>query len=167
MRCVPLNGPYNSIQTIPIYGTSSPRRAQNRKPWSSVDKSMKRCPKCNRTYTTGNQKFCTHDGGLLEVVPPSQSETIRISSQLKDTIEEAPTRAISRELTAESTGQFDPFKTVMARPEETTGGRGRNTGELAPPSPSAPFSPAPTSASLPPLPSGSLPASDSGTLPSL
>jgi len=126
---------------------------------------MKRCPKCNRTYTTGNQKFCTHDGGLLEVVPPSQSETIRISSQLKDTIEEAPTRAISRELTAESTGQFDPFKTVMARPEETTGGRGRNTQDLAPPS--APLSPAPTSASLPPLPSGSLPASDSGTLPSL
>ena len=128
---------------------------------------MKRCPKCNRTYTTGNQKFCTHDGGLLEVVEGSQGETIRISSQLKDTIEEAPTRAISRELTAESTGQFDPFKTMMARPEETTGSRGRNTGELAPPSPSAPFSPAPTSASLPPLPSGSLPASDSGTLPSL
>jgi len=128
---------------------------------------MKRCPKCNRTYTTGNQKFCTHDGGLLEVVEGSQGETIRISAQLKDTIEEAPTRAISRELTAESTGQFDPFKTMMARPEETTGSRGRNTGELAPPSPSAPFSPAPTSASLPPLPSGSLPASDSGTLPSL
>jgi len=128
---------------------------------------MKRCPKCNRTYTTGNQKFCTHDGGLLEVVEGSQGETIRISAQLKDTIEEAPTRAISRELTAESTGQFDPFKTMMAHPEETTGSRGRNTGELAPPSPSAPFSPAPTSASLPPLPSGSLPASDSGTLPSL
>ena len=126
---------------------------------------MKRCPKCNRTYTTGNQKFCTHDGGLLEVVPPSQSETIRISSQLKDTIEEAPTRAISRELTAESTGPFDPFKTMMARPEETTGGRGRNTQDLAPPS--APLSAAPTSASLPPLPSGSLPASDSGTLPAL
>ena len=129
---------------------------------------MKRCPKCNRTYATGNQKFCTHDGGLLEVVPPSQSETIRIdSSQLKDTIEEAPTRAISRELIPESTPQFDPLKTVMARPEETTGGRGRNTQDLAPPS--APLSPAQTSASLPPLPqpSGSLPASDSGTLPSL
>jgi hypothetical protein len=129
---------------------------------------MKRCPKCNRTYTTGNQKFCTHDGGSLEVVEGSQGETIRIdSAQLKDTIEEAPTRAISRELVSESTGQFDPFKTIMARPEETTGGRGRNTQDLAPLS--APLPPAQTSASLPPLPqpSGSLPASDSGTLPSL
>jgi hypothetical protein len=127
---------------------------------------MKRCPKCNRTYATGNQKFCTHDGGLLEVVEGSQGDTIRIdSAQLKDTIEEAPTRAISRELTAESPGQFDPFKTVMARPGETTGGRGRSTGDLAPPS--APLSPAPTSASLPPPPSGSWPESDSGTLPSL
>jgi hypothetical protein len=126
---------------------------------------MKRCTKCNRTYTTGNQKFCTHDGGLLEVVESGQGDTIRIdSAQLKDTLDEAPTRAISRELTAESTGQFDPFKTMMARPEETTGGRGRNTQDLAPPS--APLS-APTSASLPPPPSGSLPASDSGTLPSL
>src|SRR6266404_8498144 len=124
---------------------------------------MKRCPKCNRNYATGNQKFCTHDGGLLEVVEGTQGETIRIdSAQLKDTIDEAPTRAISRELVSESTGQFDPFKTIMARPE---GGPGRNTGELAPPS--APLSSAPTSASLPPLPSGSLPPSDSGTLPSL
>lgn len=127
---------------------------------------MKRCPKCNRTYTSGSQKFCTLDGGLLEVVEGSQGETIRIdSAQLKDRIEDAPTRAISRELTAESTGQFDPFKTIMARPQETTGGRGRNTQDLEPPS--APLRPAPTSASLPPLPSGSLPASDSGTLPSL
>ncbi len=127
---------------------------------------MKRCPKCNRTYATGNQKFCTHDGGLLEVVEGSQGDTIRIdSAQLKDTIEEAPTRAISRELTGESTGQFDPFKTVIARPQETTGGRGRNTQDLPPPS--APLSPAQTSASLPPLPSGEWPASDSGTLLSL
>lgn len=126
---------------------------------------MKRCPKCNRTYATGNQKFCTHDGGLLEVVAASQSDTIRIdSAQLKDSID-APTRAISRELTAESAEPFDPFKTIMARPGETTGGSGRNTQDLAPPS--APLSPAPTSASLPPLPSGSLPPSDSGTLPSL
>ena len=126
---------------------------------------MKRCPKCNRTYATGNQKFCTHDGGLLEVVAASQSDTIRIdSAQLKDTAD-APTRAISRELTAENAEPFDPFKTMMARPGETTGGRSRNTQDLEPPS--APLPPGATSASLPPLPSGSLPASDSGTLPSL
>lgn len=127
---------------------------------------MKRCPKCNRTYATGNQKFCTQDGGLLEVVAATQSDTIRIdSSQLRDTIDNAPTRAISRELTPESAEQFDPFKTMMARPEGTTRATGRNTQDLTPPS--APLPPGATSASLPPLPSGSLPASDSGTLPSL
>lgn len=26
---------------------------------------MKRCPKCNRTFADGPQKFCTHDGGVL------------------------------------------------------------------------------------------------------
>ena len=129
---------------------------------------MKRCPKCNRTYASGNQKFCTQDGGLLEVVEGAQGDTIRIDSdKFKDTVEEAATRAISRELVSES-AQFDPFKTVMARPEETTGAKSRNTQDLVPPA-SAPLPPAPTSASLPPLTqgSGSLPASDSGTLPSL
>lgn len=129
---------------------------------------MKRCPKCNRTYATGSQKFCTQDGGLLEVVEGSQGDTIRIdSAQFRDTIEEAPTRAISRALVSESTGQFDPLKTVMARPDETTAGQGRNTQDLT--IPSAPLPPAQTSASLPPLPqsSGSLAAPDSGTLPSM
>src|SRR3989442_1679155 len=26
---------------------------------------MKRCPKCNRTFSTETQKFCTHDGAPL------------------------------------------------------------------------------------------------------
>jgi hypothetical protein len=32
---------------------------------------MKRCPKCDRTYTNDAQKFCTHDGGVLvtDVLP--------------------------------------------------------------------------------------------------
>jgi hypothetical protein len=124
---------------------------------------MKRCPKCNRTYTTDNQKYCTQDGGVLEAVEANQSDTIRIdSSQLKQTVPEArddaATRAISRELIPETPAEFDPFKTVMARPGGTTGVSGRDTGDLA--TPSAPLTPAPTSASLPPLP-------DSGTLPSL
>lgn len=105
---------------------------------------------------------------MLQVVEGSQGETIRIdSAQFRDTIEEAPTRAISRELVSESTSQFDPLKTVMAHPDETTAGQGRNTQDLT--IPSAPLPPAQTSASLPPLPqsSGSLAASDSGTLPSL
>lgn len=46
---------------------------------------MKRCPKCNRTYTDDNQKFCTHDGGRLMAdkdAPTAQdlSETIQASS---------------------------------------------------------------------------------------
>lgn len=133
---------------------------------------MKRCPKCNRTYTTDNQKYCTQDGGILETVEATQGDTIRIdSSQLKQTLpdarDNAATRAISRELIPETPAEFDPFKTVMARPGGTTGVGGRDTGDLAPPS--APAPPAPTSASLPPLPrsSDSSPLPDSGTLPSL
>ncbi|MFS8084371.1 MAG: hypothetical protein ACMG6H_01980, partial [Acidobacteriota bacterium] len=92
---------------------------------------MKRCPKCNRTFSAANQKFCTNDGGLLEVVEGGQSETIRIdSAQFKDTLEEAATRAISRELAPEPPAQFDPFKTVMARPQETTGVPRPNTQDL-------------------------------------
>ncbi len=83
---------------------------------------MKRCPKCNRTFTTNTQKFCTHDGGVLVAVDTDQ-ETIRIDSTQPG---DAPTKTISRELAPETTGEFDPFKTVMSRPE-STGSR-----ELAP-----------------------------------
>jgi hypothetical protein len=91
---------------------------------------MKRCPKCNRTYTTDTQKFCTHDGVVLEVLGVSQGDTIRIDSVQID--DDAPTKAISRDLAAEVTGGFDPFKTVMSRPEETTANRPRDTQDLAP-----------------------------------
>ena len=143
---------------------------------------MKRCPKCNRTYTTDTQKFCTHDGVVLEVLGVSQGDTIRIDSVQID--DEAPTKAISRDLPSEVTGGFDPFKTVMSRPEETTANRPRDTQDLAPPtstplpsppvrevmvdtSPGAPSPSQPTmqlsgsaatSAPLPPPPSAPLPA---------
>jgi hypothetical protein len=91
---------------------------------------MKRCPKCNRSYTTDTQKFCTQDGGLLVAVDMGQ-ETIRIdTAQLAD---DAPTKAISRELVSETTGAFDPFKTVMERPEATPGPR-HDTRDLPTPS---------------------------------
>jgi hypothetical protein len=106
---------------------------------------MKRCPKCNRTYTTDTQKFCTHDGGILEAVQSPQGDTIRIDSSALD----APTKAISRELVSDS-GKFDPYKTTIGQPlppkEETTEGRGRITQDLAPVTP------------LPPPDSGTLPA---------
>src|SRR5258706_895210 len=106
---------------------------------------MKRCPKCSRTYTTNTQKFCTHDGVVLEGVEVG-SETIRIEPASVD--DDAPTKAISRELV---TGDFDPLKTVMSRPDGTVAGRPRNTQDLSPPSttlqPTPPRPPAPQSGS--------------------
>jgi len=144
---------------------------------------MKRCPKCNRSYTTDTQKFCTHDGGLLVAVDMGP-ETIRIdASQLGD---EAPTKAISRELASEVTGGSDFFKTVISRPEETTSERPANTADLkspsttlqppaqppGPPGGSGQISPPPMSATLaasPPMPtmqlSGRGPTATSAPLP--
>jgi hypothetical protein len=124
---------------------------------------MKRCPKCNRTYTTDTQKFCTHDGGILVAVESPQADTIRIDSAQLD----APTKAISRELVPESTEKFDPYRTMVAQKpaasERTTEPRGRITQDLTPVEP--PPSPPERSAPLPPL--EPLPSPDSGTLPRL
>jgi hypothetical protein len=123
---------------------------------------MKRCPKCNRTYTTNTQKFCTHDGGILDAVDMGQ-ETIRLdSSQLDD---DAPTKVISRELVSETTAEFDPFKTVVSRPEGTVSVGPPDTQDLpsttlyppaaqppAPPAGSGQVSPASPQASAPPPP---------------
>lgn len=117
---------------------------------------MKRCPKCNRTYTTDSQKFCTHDGVVLESVDVGL-ETIRTeSAPVND--QDAPTKAISRELVSEVTGGFDPFKTVMSRPEGTVAGGPRNTQDLSSPSttlePTAPtpFATLPGSGQVSPTP---------------
>ncbi len=141
---------------------------------------MKRCPKCNRTYTTDTQKFCTHDGGVLVDPESAHAETIRIdSAQFRD----APTKTISRELPPD---QFDPYKTVVERPAATPLGRARDTQDLAAPPAAveseqpqtsapltapgsgqiAPPPPPPTSASLSPPPptSGALPSPGSGPI---
>jgi hypothetical protein len=120
---------------------------------------MKRCPKCNRTYTTSTQKFCTHDGGILESAEVGQ-ETIRIDSTQFDTDE--PTKAISRELTKETPSDFDPFKTVIARADQTvTDGLrdNQNTSSRLQPTPAPPPPPDQsedmmqrTMASIPPPP---------------
>ena len=141
---------------------------------------MKRCPKCNRTYATNTQRFCTQDGMSLVTVEAHQGETIRIdSAQLKD-FDDEETKVISRDLVPEGTADFDPFKTVMAQPERTAGIPNRDTQDLVPPastSTSLPTSgsisasqPGSSSAPLPgsssaPLPAE--PAADSGTLSSL
>jgi hypothetical protein len=89
---------------------------------------MKRCPKCSRTFTTSTQKFCTHDGVVLETVEES-AETIRIEAS--DLDDDTPTKAISRELVPEISGDFDPLKTVMSRPEGTVAGVPRNTQDIS------------------------------------
>ena len=116
---------------------------------------MKRCPKCNRTYKTDTQKFCTHDGGILVAVESPHADTIRIDSSQLD----APTKAISRELI--DPGKFDPYKTTIGQPppkrEETAEPRGRITQDLTPLAPPPP----------PPEVSAPLVPPDSGTLPQL
>src|SRR5438876_8004093 len=77
---------------------------------------MKRCPKCNRTFSTETQKFCTHDGAPLVTAESHQGETVRIDSAQIEGLDNAPTRAISRDLTPPTA--FDPYKTVLAPSEE-------------------------------------------------
>jgi hypothetical protein len=114
---------------------------------------MKRCPKCNRAYTTNTQKFCTHDGGILVLVDTPQADTIRIDSAQLD----APTKAISRELVPEA-GKVDPYKTMIGQPppasQGTTEPRARITQDLTPvePPPPPPETSAPDSGTLPRLP---------------
>ena len=115
---------------------------------------MKRCPKCNRTYTTNTQKFCTHDGGILLLVDaPPQPDTILIDSSELD----APTKAISRELVPEAE-KFDPYKTSIGQPPPASPGtkepRARITQDLTPvePPPPQPATSAPDSGTLPRLP---------------
>src|SRR5437870_7759741 len=135
---------------------------------------MKRCPKCNRTFSTETQKFCTHDGAPLVTAESGQGDTVRIDSAQIEGLDNAPTRAISRELASSTTGHFDPYMMLRAQSEETKqesapdagdsdpfktvagwqeGARGtgsRDTQELV--------SPAPSSTSLPPGPTVSVPS---------
>lgn len=109
---------------------------------------MKRCPKCNRTYTTDTQKFCTHDGVVLEGVSVG-GETVRIDSSQFD--QDAPTKAISSPLVPEAPAEFDPFKTIMARPQETVTSGPRDTHDISSPSATSP----PASQPPPVSPAGS------------
>jgi hypothetical protein len=143
---------------------------------------MRRCPKCNRTYSTDTQKFCTHDGGLLFAVQPELTETVQFdSSKVRDAVAKPTTRDLSEQQAA----AFDPEATVVRSTvnDGTQQVKARDTGSLEPPSqtqyygappsqpgtgpvapppvtPSAPIPPPPTSAPLPPpeQASGPIPA---------
>lgn len=120
---------------------------------------MKRCPKCNRSYSTDTQKFCTHDGGLLFMVEEELSETVQFdSSKVRDAVAKPTTRDLSEQQAA----AFDPEATVVrsGAADGTQQVKARDTGSLEPPPqtqyygapPSAPVSQPPS-----PPPSGPIP----------
>jgi len=97
---------------------------------------MKRCPKCNRTYSTDTQKFCTHDGGLLFILENDLDKTVQFdSSKVRDAVSKPTTRDLGEHKAA-----FDPEATVVtpvssATVVDTPPIRARDTGSLAPPQP--------------------------------
>jgi hypothetical protein len=128
---------------------------------------MKRCPNCNRTYANDAQKFCTKDGTSLVTVSAglAQGETVRLDSAELGTTQFDPevTQVIPREVPSEPASDFDPFKTIMAKPADTTSDLSVTTGDLMPasmppqPSPwstgsSGPIEPPPQSARPPSAP---------------
>ena len=94
---------------------------------------MRRCPKCNRTYSTDTQKFCTHDGGLLFTVQQELTETVQFdSSKVRDALSKPTTRDLSEQQAA----AFDPEATVVSSGvnDGTQQVKSRDTGSLEPPS---------------------------------
>lgn len=132
---------------------------------------MKRCPKCNRTYQTDTQKFCTHDGGLLFAIDSGLSDTVQFDS---GKIQDAVGKPTTRDLENQKPAEFDPEATVVAEPmdlnEGTREARARNTGELVPPQTtqhqmSSPPAPPASSGPIPPPPAPSGPIATSAPLP--
>jgi hypothetical protein len=72
---------------------------------------MKRCPKCNRTYSLATQKFCTHDGTPLVTMESAGAETIRVDSP---TLTGTPNQTIPP---SSSSNSLDPYKTVIDHPQ--------------------------------------------------
>ena len=127
---------------------------------------MKRCPKCNRTYSTDTQKFCTHDGGLLFLIENDLDKTVQFdSSKVRDAVAKPTTRDLGEHKT-----DFDPEATVVrpASPPpvaEAPPMRARDTGSLRSPQPTqhaismpsqatttGPIQPAPSTPPPPPPP---------------
>jgi hypothetical protein len=134
---------------------------------------MRRCPKCNRTFETDTQKFCTHDGGLLFDIDPGLSETVQFDS---NKIRDAVSKPTTRDLDAQLPAQFDPEATVITsagdaeatmisagrRDDETVQVRSRDTKDLEPLPTQHQITPPPaaTSGPIPPPP----PAATSGPI---
>ena len=93
---------------------------------------MKRCPKCNRTYSTDTQKFCTHDGGLLFTVQDDLGQTVQFDSSK---VRPAVAKPTTRDLNEQQQAAFDPEATVVSSrvSDGTQQVRARDTGSLQPP----------------------------------
>ncbi len=89
---------------------------------------MKRCPKCNRTYSTDTQKFCTHDGGLLFTIDEGLHETVQFdSANVRDAVQKPTTRDLGDQKPAD----FDPEATVVSSVNDGTQQmKTRDTGSL-------------------------------------
>lgn len=151
---------------------------------------MKRCPKCNRTYSTDTQKFCTHDGGLLFTIDEGLHETVQFdSSKVRDAVQKPTTR----DLGDQKPVGFDPEATVVtsvddgtqqiktrdtgslenrAATEQQTAPPASPSSELIPPpaappptSPTEPSSASTSSAPLPPAQEAGAPGATSAPLP--
>lgn len=99
---------------------------------------MKQCPSCNRTYANDKQKFCTQDGVALvdaHSASAGQGETVRIdSAELDDEI----TKAISKGLPRMTGSGFDPYKTTVSAPQETSAIPSQETEPPRTPAPATP-----------------------------
>ena len=127
---------------------------------------MRRCPKCNRTYSTDTQKFCTHDGGLLFTVQEELTETVQFdSSKVRDAVSKPTTRDLGGQQAA-----FDPEATVVSSRvnDGTQHVKSRDTGSLEPP-PQTQYYGAPPSqpntGPVAPPPSAATPPQTSAALP--
>lgn len=117
-------------------------------------RDMKRCPKCNRSYSTDTQKFCTHDGGLLFTVEDELGETVQFDSSK---VREAIIKPTTRDLSEQKPAPFDPEATVISSrvppiPDGTQQvKKARDTGSLEPPPQTQYYGAPPTSQSTGPV----------------
>jgi cytoskeletal protein RodZ len=87
---------------------------------------MRKCPKCGRTYENDTQKFCTHDGGRLELDNQLASAQAPTTYDLNQA-----TLADPHDPEATVTRMPDLNKTIMSAP--TSEIRSKDTGPAVPP----------------------------------
>ena len=94
---------------------------------------MQKCPKCGRTYENDTQKFCTHDGGRLEL-------DVSAANAQAPTTYDLNSHADAYDPEATITRLPDLNKTIMSSP--TSEIRSKDTGPAVPP-PASPYQPPP------------------------